>query len=315
MSIGQPPRGEDGKGQRLARALGWFSHGLGLAQLIAPGDVARLIGVRDDDDNRALLRGIGVREIVPGFAILVRPRPVGWLWARIAGDAMDLTLLGSALTSEKVNRNRVAAATAAVAGITVLDVLCLRRLCSDRGAAEETARQDDTRAVEKAITVNRPVEDVYGLWRDFENLPRFMLHLESVQGMGDGRSHWKAKAPAGRTVEWDAEIVDDRPNELIAWRSLEGADVQNSGSVRFNPAPGGRGTEVRVKLQYDPPAGAVGATVAKLFGEEPNQQLREDLYRFKQVLETGEVVRSEGSLHGARLRQRPAQPPEDGTER
>ncbi|MDP9367929.1 MAG: SRPBCC family protein [Chloroflexota bacterium] len=312
MAIGQAQRGlENGKGQRLARALGWFSHGLGLAQLIAPSDVARLIGIKDDDDNRALLRAIGVREIVPGLGILVRPRPVGWLWARLAGDAMDLALLGSALTSKNVRRDRVAAATAAVVGVTALDVFCATRLRSGRGAAEETAPQDDTRGVEKAITVNRPPEEVYALWRDFENLPRFMLHLESVEVMGDGRSHWKAKAPAGRTVEWDAEIVDDRPNELIAWRSLEGSGVQNSGSVRFNPAPGGRGTEVRVKLQYDPPAGAVGVTVAKLFGEEPNQQLREDVFRFKQVLETGEVVRSEGSLDGARLRQRPAQPPEN----
>ncbi len=305
MSIGQPPRGENGKKQRLARALGWFSHGLGLAQLIAPGDVARLIGVRDDDDNRALLRGIGVREIVPGFAILVRPRPVGWLWARIAGDAMDLTLLGAALTSEKVNRNRVAAATAAVAGVTVLDMLCLRRLSSDRGAAEETARQDDTGAVEKAITVNRPVEEVYGLWRDFENLPRFMLHLESVQVMGPKRSHWRAKAPAGMRAEWDAEITDDRPNELIAWRSLAGADVDNSGSVRFAPAPGGRGTEVRVELRYNPPGGRVGAAFAKLFGEEPEQQLRDDLRAFKQVLEIGEVVHSEASVH---RRPHPARP-------
>ncbi|MDP9469594.1 MAG: SRPBCC family protein [Chloroflexota bacterium] len=316
MATEQSQRGlENGKGQRLARALGWFSHGLGLAQLIAPSDVARLIGVKDDDDNRALLRVVGVREIVAGFGILVRPRPAGWLWARVAGDAMDLTLLGAALTSDNAKRNRVAAVTAAVAGITALDVLCATRLRSGRGATAGSAPQDDTRGVEKAITVNRPPEEVYGLWRDFENLPRFMLHLESVQVMGDGRSHWKAKAPAGRTVEWDAEIVDDRPNELITWRSLEGADVRNTGSVRFNPAPGGRGTEVRVKLQYDPPAGKLGASVAKLFGEEPNLQLREDLFRFKQVLETGEVVRSEGSLDGARLRQRPAQPPEDGTER
>ena len=308
-------RFKGGKGERLARVLGWVSHGLGLAQIAAPREVARLIGVSDDGDNRALLRTIGVREIVAGTGILARPKPTEWLWARVGGDVMDLALLGAALNSDKNQRNRVVGATAAVAGLTLLDLLCATRLGSRGDAGESTEATEGARGVEKAITINRSPEEVYQAWRDFSNLPRFMLHLESVQVMGDGRSHWKAKAPAGRTVEWDAEVTEDRPNEVIAWRSLPGADVQNSGTVRFDPAPGGRGTEVRVKLQYDPPAGIVGATVAKLFGEEPNQQLREDLYRFKQVLETGEVVRSEGSLDGARLRQRPAQPPEDETAR
>ncbi len=163
-----------------------------------------------------------------------------------------------------------------------------------------------------AVTIRRPVEVVYGFWRDFSNLPSFMNHLESVEPSGDGRSHWTANAPAGRTVEWDAEVVEDRPNERIAWRSLEGSDVTNQGVVTFNPVPRGRGTEIRVELTYDPPGGALGAVVAKLFGEEPQQQIRDDLRRLKQVLETGQVVLSEGSPEGTRflrlLRQRPAQP-------
>ncbi len=164
--------------------------------------------------------------------------------------------------------------------------------------------------VTKSVTVRRPREDVYRFWRDLENLPGFMQHLESVKTTGDARSHWVAKAPAGATVEWDAQITEDRTNELISWRSLEGSDIQNHGSVRFSDAPGDRGTEVHVELQYDAPAGNVGATVAKLFGEEPAQQVRDDLRRFKQVIETGEVVRSEGSLEGAGqglFKQRPAQ--------
>jgi uncharacterized membrane protein len=163
-----------------------------------------------------------------------------------------------------------------------------------------------------AITVRHPVEVVYRFWRDFTNLPSFMSHLESVEVSGDGRSHWTANAPAGTTVDWDAEIVEDRPNERIAWRSLEGSKVGNSGAVWFTPAPGGRGTEVRVELSYDPPGGALGKVVAKLFGEEPQQQLTDDLRRLKQVLETGQVVLSEGSPEGTRflryLKQRPAQP-------
>jgi uncharacterized membrane protein len=168
--------------------------------------------------------------------------------------------------------------------------------------------------VRAAVTVNKPAGEVYSFWRDLELLPLFMNHLESVRTTGERTSHWVAKAPAGRAVEWDARIVDDRPNELIAWRSVEGGDVPNDGTVRFAPAPGGRGTEVRVELRYDLPGGKLAATVAKLFGEEPAQQVRDDLRRFKQVLETGEVVRSEGSPEGTRafrqLTQKPAQPVE-----
>jgi uncharacterized membrane protein len=165
----------------------------------------------------------------------------------------------------------------------------------------------------KRITINRPVEEVYQFWRDLENLPRFMQHLEEVHVIGERRSHWVATAPAGRTVEWDAEIVSEQDNELIAWRSLPESDVRHAGTVRFRPAPADRGTEVSVELDYEPPAGAVGAAAAKLFGEEPKQQLADDLRRFKQVMETGEVVRSEGSLEGAgqgARKQRAAQAPE-----
>jgi uncharacterized membrane protein len=161
--------------------------------------------------------------------------------------------------------------------------------------------------VRKSITVNRSADEVYGFWRNFENLPRFMQHLESVQMTGGRRSHWKAKAPADTTVEWDAETTEDRPNELIAWRSVEGADVPNEGVVRFVRAPGGRGTEIHVDLRYDPPAGKLGSLVAKLFGDEPGQQVDGDLRRFKQVLEIGEVVYSDASIADG---MRPAHPPE-----
>ena len=166
--------------------------------------------------------------------------------------------------------------------------------------------------VSKSVTINRPRQEVYEFWRDLEHLPTFMIHLEAVRSSGDQRSHWVANGPAGR-VEWDAEIIEDRPGEIIAWHSLEGSDVPNGGSVRFTDAPADRGTEVHVDLHYDPPAGAAGAMVARLFGEEPQQQLRDDLRRFKQVMETGEVVRSDSSLEGAgqgATNQRPAQAPE-----
>jgi uncharacterized membrane protein len=169
--------------------------------------------------------------------------------------------------------------------------------------------------VSKSVTINRPPEAVYEFWRQLENLPRFMYHLQEVRSIGNDRSHWIARAPAGQQVEWDAEIVDERPGELIVWRALPGSDIQHEGSVHFRPAPADRGTEVEVALQYDAPGGKAGALIATLFGEEPTQQIRDDLRRFKQVLETGEVVLSDGSLEGAGqgpLKQRAAQAP--GTE-
>lgn len=139
--------------------------------------------------------------------------------------------------------------------------------------------------VEKSVTVNRPVQEVYHFWRNFENLPRFMDHLESVTVLDENRSHWVAKAPAGTRVEWDATIHNEVENQLIAWRSLPGADINNAGSVHFTGTGAGNQTEVRVVLSYEPPAGKLGAVVAKLLGEEPSKQVEDDLRRFKQVME------------------------------
>ena len=154
--------------------------------------------------------------------------------------------------------------------------------------------------VEEAMTIERTPWDLYQFWRNFENLPRFMQHLESVTVMDEKRSHWVAKAPsiAGGKVEWDAEIINDEPNSLVAWRSLENANVDNAGSVRFVPGPEGRGTEVRVVIDYIPPGGVVGKWVAKLFGEEPSQQIHEDLRRFKRLMETGEIPTTQGQPRG-----------------
>ncbi len=138
--------------------------------------------------------------------------------------------------------------------------------------------------VVKAIMIARPRLEVFRFWRDLENLPRFMNHLESVRELDSRRSQWKAKAPLGQTVQWMAEIINEREGEMIAWQSLPGADVRNAGSVWFEDTPGG--TQVRVALEFDPPGGAVGAVVAKLLGESPDQQVTEDLGRLKTVLES-----------------------------
>lgn len=139
--------------------------------------------------------------------------------------------------------------------------------------------------VEQSVTVNKPAAELYAFWHNFENLPRFMNHLESVKVLDDRRSHWTAKAPAGFHAEWDAEIINDEANRVIAWRSTGNADVANAGSVRFIERDG-RGTEVKVTIEYLPPAGGVGWSIAKLFGEEPQQQVADDLNRFKRMMES-----------------------------
>jgi uncharacterized membrane protein len=303
--------------ERRAKGLGWFSIGLGLAQIGAPRAVARFIGVNDDDETRNTMFAIGLREITSGIGILSSSRPTGWVWSRVGGDLMDLALLGKAFNSEENDQGRLAAATAAVVGVTVVDFLTGQQLSketngSHRGQGFQSGREMVESGkgirVKSAVTVGRPLNEVYGFWRNFENLPRFMTHLESVQVQDGGRSRWSAIGPAGVRLEWEAEMVEDRPNELISWRSLPGGQVETEGYVRFRPAPGERGTEVVVEMRYDPPGGVLGASIAKLFGESGQEVVRRDLQAFKNVLEVGEVVHSDSSIYP---RAHPAQPPEE----
>ena len=138
--------------------------------------------------------------------------------------------------------------------------------------------------VEETVVINRPVSELYRFWRNLENLPRFMTHLESVERITDTLSRWRAKAPAGTTVEWNAEIINEVPDQVIGWRSIEGSDVVSAGSVHFEPAGGGA-TRVRVRLQYSPPGGKLGDAVARLLGSDAATQIRQDLKRFKTTIE------------------------------
>ncbi|WP_460840717.1 SRPBCC family protein [Noviherbaspirillum agri] len=285
-----------GRAAQLAKALGWFSIGLGLAQLLAPRGVSRLVGTQQ---HPRLVRALGTREILSGVGILSQRQSSNWLWTRVAGDAMDLALLGMAARSPQSRRRRINLATAAVAGVAVLDVISsmenARRERIEQGKKPETELH-----VTKSITVNRPAEECYRFWHDFESFPRFMQHLEAVKSTGDNRTHWRAKGPAGTSFSWDAELIADEPNQYLAWRSIEGSGIDNAGSVRFERAPGGHGTIVRVELHYVPPAGMAGAMIAKLFGEEPSQQIDEDLRRFKWLIETGEIPTTVGQPSGPR---------------
>jgi uncharacterized membrane protein len=283
----------------LAKGLGWFSLGLGLAELAAPASVAQVIGVRDDPHARNLLRAYGLREVANGAAILGSGADdPEWLWARVAGDVLDLATMGAALRRNgETDGRKLAVGMASVAGVLVADVMAARRLHRENGHAAVAGlrpRQRTSIRVSKTFTINASPDEVYSFWRQLDNLPRFMRHLESVEPLGGRMTHWVARGPGGLRVGWDAETIEDTP-ERISWRSLERADVPNSGTVEFRPAPGDRGTELRVRLQYDPPGGKAGKWFAKLFGEEPGQQLSEDLRRVKSLIETGEVARTAGS--------------------
>ena len=292
--------------QTLARALGWFSLGLGAVQLISPGRLLALIGLRSSGGRRLLVRLVGLRElsVVPG--LLTGSAPAGWLAARVAGDLMDLALLTRGLGARGAHRGRLGAALGVVGTTLALDAAAT---VLARRTARERSRHGGR--IVRSVTVHAPAAHVYAFWRDLENLPRVMPHLERVENRGERLSHWVARGPFGANAEWDAEIVEDRPGELIAWRSVEGSGVQNSGTVRFAPAPRSLGTEITLDMAVEMPAGPVGSAVAVLGGENPEQQVSDALRRFKQVVETGEPILSDATATGHKLRQRPAQPAED----
>ncbi|HEU0135253.1 MAG TPA: SRPBCC family protein [Allosphingosinicella sp.] len=156
---------------------------------------------------------------------------------------------------------------------------------SGRGSSSSSSSGRDSTTVEESVIINRSPREIYDFWRDFENLPQFMDNIESVTKISEVRSHWKIKAPAGTSVEFNSLVTEDIPGRLIAWKSEEGASVPNRGRVEFIETSSGGGTNVRATISYDPPAGAVGRVVAKLFQREPSVQAREDLDRLKQLLE------------------------------
>ncbi len=274
---------EQPNGAALSRGLGWFSVGLGIAELAAPRALARAIGIDHRGRTGAAIRVMGARELANGLGILARPQRALPLWARVAGDAIDLAFLAWAFSSKRTHTQRLVGAIASVTGVAVLDVLASRRAARSHKAA--------ARPIRRTITIYRPAADVYSFWRDLEQLPMFMHHLESVTEIGGGRTRWTAKLPTGGTVSWNAEVIEDLPGERIEWRTVRGSKLPNRGAVTFRPVLGGSATEVCVEMQLG--EGAVAA-IAELFA---GPQIEGDLRRLKQVLETGEVVRSDSSIH------------------
>lgn len=276
----------------LIRGLGWFGVTLGVAELAVPRLLASAIGVDPDGPAPAILRAMGVREIASSSAVLVRPDHPGPRWARVIGDAIDIGLLGLALGRPGTGKRRLALALGMVAGVTALDVIAARR----RGRARHPL------PVIAAVTINRSPMEVYEFYRRLEQLPQFMNYLASVEPHADRRSTWTARLPVGGTVQWEAELVEDRPGEALSWRSVEGSQVQTRGRVTFCRAPGRDMTEVRIEMQLGVLGRSPSLELARLFARP---QVKGDLRRLKQVLETGEVLRSDASVH--RL-PHPAQP-------
>ena len=168
-----------------------------------------------------------------------------------------------------------------------------------------TSFQDRTESAffRRTVTIRRPAAELYAFWRQLSDLPLFMRHLESVTVTGPETSHWVAKAPAGQTAAWDARIIHAVEGESLSWESLPGSQVENRGTVTFRPGPTDRGTEVTVDLAYAPPAGKPGKFIASLFGEEPEQQVIDDLIRFQALMETGEIPTTEGQTSGRRKKE------------
>jgi uncharacterized membrane protein len=241
------------------------------------------------------MRLLGLREVASGVAILGLARPAPGLWSRVGGDAMDLTLLGMAMKSPGTDRTRAVAATLGVAGIAAMDVFSSLK-SNGASSAPEVAKRYESPRVAAAVTVNAPIADIFSLWDGFHHLPSFMRDAAEVHVSSERQSHWTVTGPANTSFEWDAVITERQPNQLISWRTADGAPFTANGSVRFREAAGNRGVQVLFEAEFDPPAGGVGDMIATPLAKAMSAKLGNDLRRFKQLVELGEIVRSDDSI-------------------
>lgn len=280
-------------------ARAWLSLGIGAASLLGSAGATRLIGARPTTANRLAFAAMGVCDIAYGLSLLGGGTPKRWAWLRVAADVANLSVLGTRFAPQQLRGPAFGSLLAAGAGLALIDTLAAAGTSNGRG--EHTQHSVYVNAT---TTIRRSPEEVYRFWRDFSNMPRFMAHVESVTEL-HGYTTWKARASLGPAISWDAQITSDRPGEEIRWRSVDDSPLANHGGVYFRRAPGGRGTEVHVHLGFEPPLGAVGEGIAKLFQALPREQMSADLRRLKQLLEVGEIVRSDASVHKG---MHPAQP-------
>jgi uncharacterized membrane protein len=283
--------------QQLVQGLAWFSVTLGVTALLAPRSLGALTGL---GPRSSLVRLVGARELAAGIGLLGSRDAAPWLWSRVAGDAMDILTLGAAaLKPAGSGRVRSLVSLALVAGVTAADVSAsLRYTSKSRGQQSRRLSAEDY--LERSTVINKSPQECYDYWRDLRNVPRFMQTIEGVAVIDEKNSHWTAKLPGGHRIEWDSRITDDVPGKRIAWHSVHSAPLAHAGVVDFEAAPGNRGTIVRVVLHYRPPAVPAAIYAARALRGAPSYEIKEDLRRFKQILETGEIATTRGQPAGRR---------------
>jgi uncharacterized membrane protein len=270
---------------RTAQALGWLSVGLGLTALLAPRALGTATGI---GARTGMLRMIGLRELAAGAGLLTARDARPWLWSRVAGDTLDLLVLGAAAARPATGeRTRSLVSLGIVASITAADVAASVRQ-SRRSQVTRAGPADEY--IERSVVINKSTQECYDFWRNLNNAPNFMRMIDSVTVRDERNSHWVARLPGRRApLEWDSQISEDRPGERIAWHSAADAPLLHAGVVSFERAPGDRGTLVRLVVHYRPRAGRAGVLAARAAGQAPEIEITEDLRRFKQILETGEI--------------------------
>jgi uncharacterized membrane protein len=277
--------------QQLARALGWVSLGIGFSELLLPRRLGNAIGVNAPP---GLLRALGLREIASGVSILARQRPgPGALQMRVAGDAIDLGLLAAAWLAPRSERARLASATAAVVGVTALDVLASRRLSAAPGAVNPL----ELRA---SVAIQRSPAELYAFWRDLRNLPRVLSHVQAVEVRESGQCHLRGRGALGEALQWDVQIGADVPTEYFAWQTVPGSTLNASGRIAFEALGTDRGTRLSVMLKFEPTAATLIKPLARMLGDVPSQRLKSELRHFKQWIETGEIATTQGQPSGRR---------------
>lgn len=288
-------------GQTTARFLGWFSVGLGLAEVVAPNAITRALGTRR---RPGLVRtAYGLRELAVGAGLLTTRTPQPWVWARVAGDVLDLATLGAALGGRRSNRGAVGFALASVAAVTALDVRTALALGTENGTsgATEKGAPPDAEEVRSSITIGRPPEEVYWAWRDPVTVATMLQPFARVHAESPELAHIQPRTPLGGALQWSWDVPDERPGEFMRFRSLEGSTVRNEGTATLRPTADGRGTHLEVHARYQAPGGPLGTKALAAFGLVPQKALDETLDRFRDLVESGRTpTRPEERSAGAR---------------
>ena len=279
-----------------ARALGWFSLGLGAVETAAPNALARWLGTRR---RPGLVRAAyGLREVGVGAALLTTSRPRPWVWARVAGDVLDLATLAAALGGRRANRGAVGMALASVAAVTALDV---RTALALGDGADRAGAPPDAETVHGEVTVDRPPEEVYWAWRDPVTVATMLQPFLKVHARSPMLADLQPRTPLGRVLRWSWDVPDERPGEFMRFRSLPGSTVPNEGTATLRPTADGRGTHLVVEARYRAPGGRLAIRALSGLGVVPQTALDEALRRFKDLVESGRApTREEDRSAGAR---------------